>query len=153
MTKILGLDRLQRKLKRLPEAATTEIRAAMEKAAGEIVSMMKSLVAVDSGALRDSIGWTWGQAPKGSLTVASVTSAGGELTLTIYAGNSEAFYARWIEFGTNRHVNAGKFAGSQHPGTSAQPFFYVSWRANKRGTKRAVNKALRDSAKKVAAGG
>lgn len=27
-----------------------------------------------------------------------------------------------LEFGTEPHVNAGQFAGTQHPGTTAQPF-------------------------------
>lgn len=153
MTKIQGLDRLKRKLAKLPAVAKQMIRQAMEAKASEIVAMMKNLVPVDDGTLRDSIGWTWGKAPKGSLTLASVQATGdGDMTLTIYAGNKEAFYARWVEFGTARHENGGLFAGSIHPGTTAQPFFFVSWRANKRRTVRAVRKASRDAAKKVAAG-
>lgn len=153
MTKIQGLDRLNRKLAKLPAVAKQMIRQAMEAKANEIVAMMKNLVPVDDGTLRDSIGWTWGKAPKGSLTLASVKATGdSDMTLTIYAGNKEAFYARWVEFGTARHENGGLFAGSIHPGTTAQPFFFVSWRANKRRTVRAIRKASRDSAKKVAAG-
>ncbi len=153
MTKILNLDRLNRKLAKLPAVAKQMIRQAMEAKANEIVAMMKNLVPVDDGTLRDSIGWTWGKAPKGSLTLASVQATGDNgMTLTIYAGNKEAFYARWVEFGTARHENGGLFAGSIHPGTTAQPFFFVSWRANKRRTVRAIRKASRDSAKKVAAG-
>lgn len=153
MTKILNLDRLNRKLAKLPAVAKQMIRQAMEAKANEVVAMMKNLVPVDDGTLRDSIGWTWGKAPKGSLTLASVQATGDNgMTLTIYAGNKEAFYARWVEFGTARHENGGLFAGSIHPGTPAQPFFFVSWRANKRRTVRAVRKASRDSAKKVAAG-
>lgn len=153
MTKIKGLDRLNRKLAKLPAVAKQMIRQAMEAKANEIVAMMKNLVPVDDGTLRDSIGWTWGKAPKGSLTLASVQATGdSDMTLTIYAGNKEAFYARWVEFGTARHENSGLFAGSVHPGTTAQPFFFVSWRANKRRTVRAIRKASRDSAKKVATG-
>ncbi|UXS00832.1 HK97 gp10 family phage protein [Agrobacterium tumefaciens] len=153
MTKILNLNRLNKKLARLPAVAKEMIRKAMEAKADEIVAMMKSLVPVDGGALRDSIGWTWGKAPKGAMVIASVQAAGEDgMTLTIYAGNSEAYYARWVEFGTARHINGGKFSGSQHPGTTAQPFFYVSWRANKRRTVRAISKATRDAAKKVATG-
>lgn len=153
MTKILNLDRLNRKLAKLPSVAKQMIRQAMEAKANEIVAMMKNLVPVDDGTLRDSIGWTWGKAPKGSLTLASVQATGdSDMTLTIYAGNKDAFYARWVEFGTARHENGGLFAGSNHPGTTAQPFFFVSWRVNKRRTVRAIRKASRDSAKKVAAG-
>lgn len=153
MTKILNLSRLNRKLAQLPSVAKQMIRRAMEAKANEIVAMMKNLVPVDDGTLRDSIGWTWGKAPKGSLTLASVQATGdSDMTLTIYAGNKDAFYARWVEFGTARHENGGLFAGSSHPGTTAQPFFFVSWRVNKKRTVRAVRKAARDSAKKVAAG-
>lgn len=152
MVKILNLARLNRKLRRLPQLATLHIRSEMEKIADDIVAMMKNLVAVDDGDLRDSIGWTWGKAPKGSLAVASVKSSSNDLTLTIYAGNAEAYYARWVEFGTAAHPNKGKFTGTGHPGTSAQPFFFVSFRANKKSAKRAIRKASRDAARKVAAG-
>jgi len=150
---ILGLDRLNRKLKRLPELAEQEIRAAMEQGANEIVAMMKNLVPVDSGELRDSIGWTWGEAPKYSQRIASVKSKDGRLALTIYAGNSSVRYAHLVEFGTAPHVNGGLYAGSQHPGSKASPFFYVSWRALRRRTKGRVTRAITRSAKKAAAGG
>ena len=145
MTKITNLDRLNRKLKQLPAVARELIRAEMAKAADEIVGMMKRLAPVlavpikdrRSGALRDSIGWTWGAAPKGSVVVASVASKSDDMRITIYAGNAEAFYARWVEFGTQK--------------MQAHPYFYVSWRANKRRTVRRLGKAVRDAAKKVAA--
>lgn len=145
MTRITNLDRLNRKLKQLPVVARELIRAEMAKAADEIVAMMKRLAPVlavpvkdrRSGALRDSIGWTWGSAPKGSVVVAAVTSKSGDMAITIYAGNAEAYYARWVEFGTQK--------------MRAQPYFYVSWRANKRRTVRRLGKAVRDAAKKVAA--
>lgn len=152
---IKGLDKLNRKLVRLPVVAKQMIRQQMEKTADEIVAMMKRLVSksTDSGDLQMSIGWTWGKAPKGSMVIAAVKASNESgMTITIYAGNKKAFYARWIEFGTARHENGGIFDGSIHPGTTAQPFFYVSWRASQRAAKRAINKAVRDSAKKVAAG-
>jgi len=153
---IRGLKRLQRKLNKLPAAVKQRIREAMEQGADEIVAMAKSLAPVGNytggGSLRDSIGWTWGRAPKGAMTIGKVQSVGGDLTITIYAGNSEAFYARWVEFGTAPHVNKGKFAGSQHPGTAAQPFFYVSFRANRRRVKGRVSRAITKAAKQVAAG-
>lgn len=155
MTKILNLARLDRKLKRLPTVAKAEIKAGMEEAANEIVAMMQNLVPIgDSMALHDSIAWTWGKAPRGSLAIATVKSSmASDLTLTIYAGDAEAFYARWVEFGIKAHVNGGMFAGSKHPGTRAQPFFYVSWRANKKPTKARVRKAVRTAARKVASSG
>lgn len=150
---IIGLDRLNKKLKKLPAAAEKRIKEAMEIGANEIVALMKSLVPVDSGDLRDSIGWTWGERPKYSQAIATVKSADGKLALTIYAGNSKVRYAHLVEFGTAAHVNGGMFAGTMHPGTKAQPFFFVSWRALRRRTKSRITRAITKSAKEVAAGG
>lgn len=138
MAKIIGLAKLQQKLDRLPDIATEMIKAALEQSADEIVSLAKSLVPVDDGTLRESIGWTWGKAPRGSISLGSMAAAslGGDLTITVYAGSSEAFYARWIEFGTKK--------------MSAQPYFFPSYRANKKHAKRRISKAVRDAARKVA---
>jgi len=151
--KIQGLDRLNRKLRALPAVAQRRIRQAMEQGADEIVTMMKSLCPADSGDLRNSIAWTWGQAPKGALTLAKVTQTGGENTLTVYAGNAEAFYARWVEFGTAPHSAGGLFAGSTIPAVPASPFFFVSFRANRRKVKSRITRAINKAAKDVAAGG
>ncbi|QWY83300.1 putative tail component protein [Rhizobium phage RHph_X2_25] len=156
--KVAGLDRLNRKLALLPIVAQRKIRDAMSDGAGEIVSMMKSLVAVDSGDLKDSIAWTWGAAPKGALTIATVRgrgvrSTGSENTITIYAGNAEAFYARFVEFGTAAHTAGGMFEGATIPAIPASPFFYVSWRANRKRVKSKITRAVNKAAKEVAGGG
>lgn len=144
--KILGLVNLERKLNRLPKVAKDEIKKAMEQGADEIVALMKSLVPISAdgshgnapGTLRDSIGWTWGKAPKGSSIIATaVASIGGELTITIYAGSNEAFYAWWQELGTQKMTK--------------QPYFFVSWRASKNPVLRRIRAASRKSARKVAA--
>jgi HK97 gp10 family phage protein len=153
MARVEGIDRLNRKLARLPAAVQRRIRQAMEQGADEIVAMMKSLVAKDSGDLARSIGWTWGKAPKGALTVARVTQTGTENTLTIYAGNAEAFYARFVEFGTAAHTAGGLYAGATIPAIPASPFFYVSFRANRRRVKGRITRAINKAAKEVAAGG
>lgn len=137
MAKVQGLDKLRKKMRALPDVARKEIRAAMEKGANEIVAMAKGLVPVDNGDLRDSIGWTWGSAPKGSMTLAQAGE--GDFRLTIYAGNDRAFYARWVEFGTEQNT--------------AQPFFYPSYRALRKRTKSRISRAYTKAAKKVAAGG
>lgn len=148
---IQGLEHLQRKLKMLPLKAKQRISEAMVQAADEIVALMKSLVPVDTGALKESIGWTWGKAPKGALTVATVKGAEGDLLLTIYAGNSESFQARFVEFGTKAHTAGGLFAGAEIPAIPASPFFYVSFRALRRRSKARVTRAITKSAKEVAA--
>lgn len=142
---ISGLDLLRAKIRALPDAARAEIRAAMEKSADEMVAMAKRLVPVDSGALRDSIGWTWGAPPKGSIALARSSGGPGE-AITIYAGSrdktlgdADAFYVRWVEFGT---VTA-----------AAQPFFFPSWRALRKRIKSRNTRAVSKAFRKVAAGG
>lgn len=150
---ILGLPRLQKKLKRLPDLAEQAIRKAMGESAAEVVTLAKSLVPKDSGDLAQSIGWTWGDAPKGSMVLGQVRAGSDNLRITIYAGNSEAYYARWVEFGTSGHEQGGIFEGSEHPGTPAQPFFYPAWRAVRRRVKGRVTRAINKAAKQIAAGG
>lgn len=133
---VLNAQRLNRKLAALPDVAKAEIRPALEKSAQEIVALAKSLVPVDQGDLRDSIGWTWGTAPKGSIKIGAVVS--GDLTVTIFAGNSEAFYARWVEFGTQK--------------MRARPYFYPAYRALRKRSKSRIKRAGTKAAKKVAAG-
>ena len=152
-SKILNLARLHRKIAALPDVAKREIMKPLEVAADDIVRMAKSLVPVlkepdarrRAGALRDSIGWTWGKVPKGAATLGKVAASqlGGELTITIYAGSrdkdrgiDDAFYARWVEFGT------------QH--MQAQPYFFPSYRANKKAASRGVRAGIRKAAKAVA---
>lgn len=150
---VKGLEALQRKLDRLPRVVKQRIGKAMEQGADEIVSLAKALVPVDSGSLKESIGWTWGRAPKGAMTLGKVESTGGDLTITVYAGSSDAFWARWVEFGTSAHKAGGKFEGATIPAIPASPFFFVSYRANRRRVKGRITRAINKAAKQVAAGG
>lgn len=153
-TKVLGLDRLRRKLARFPAVVEAEIRLAMEASANEIVAMAKSLAPKESGTLANSIAWTYGDAPKGAIVLGKVKQGrAGNLRITVYAGGPDAFYARMVEFGTAPHLNGGRFAGSQNPGSAAQPFFYPAYRANKKSAKSRISRAINKAAKKVAAGG
>lgn len=136
-TKVRGADRLWRKLQRLPEEVKAAIRPTMEEGAKEIVALMKSRVAVEEGDLRDSIGWTWGEAPQGSLAVETISASG--LKITVYAGNQDVFWARWIELGTSK--------------ASAQPFFFSSYNDLKKRVKAKIGAAVKKAVRKVAASG
>lgn len=141
---VQGLAALERKLTVIiPRRVKAATKAAMERGAQELVDMMKRLVPKDSGDLRDSIGWTWGAAPRYSQKIASVKSQDGDLAITIYAGNDKVRYAHIVEFGSEAHINEGKFAGTKHPGTTAQPFFYVSWRVMRKRIKSRVTREMR----------
>lgn len=146
---ILGLARLQRKLDRMPKVAKELIRQRMAEVADDTVRMMKSLAG--DPAIINSIGWTWGAAPKGSRVVAVAKGAGlgGDLTITIYAGDNDAFYVWWWEFGTADRVQ--KTTGRRAGRMTAGPFFFVSWRAQRRSARNKMRRAVRDAARAVAA--
>ena len=157
-SKVQGLDRLKKKLAKLPQSVKAEMRVAIATGAEEVVALAKSLCPVDDGDLRDSIGWTWGEPPKGSMTLGRIgdvaaAKAGAGLIATIYAGDSKAFYARFVEFGTAPHINRGRFAGTQHPGTAAQAFFFPAYRAVRKRIRGRVTRAVNKAARRVAAGG
>lgn len=135
---IKGAQSLLKKLRRMPEAAKAEIKIAMAAQADETVAFMKRLVPVDRGVLRDSIGWRWGSsAPEGSMAV--VSKGSGDLKITIYAGDKQAFYAAFVEFGTVK--------------MHAEPFFFPGWRASRKGAKNKIRAAIRKAARSVAAEG
>lgn len=141
---VKGIAQLNRKLTvTIPARVEAGTRKAMEKGAQELVDMMKRLVPVSAdgshgnapGTLRDSIGWTWGDAPKGSFTVLK-SSTGGEyagLRITVYAGNKVAYYARWQEFGTSK--------------MPANPFFFPSYRSLRKRIKSRITREMKKAIK------
>ncbi|GAA6190890.1 HK97-gp10 family putative phage morphogenesis protein [Phaeobacter sp. NW0010-22] len=132
---VQGLDRFNRRWQAIPKNARINVRAAMEDAATDIVEEMASRAPYLEGELQASIGWTWGEAPKGSLTIGSVGGTNyGALRITIYVGGGDAFHARFQEFGTAN--------------MPANPFFFPVWRARRKRVKgqisRALSKSIRD---------
>jgi HK97 gp10 family phage protein len=165
-TKVERRQQLLRKLAALPPAARSAMKPALAQSADEMQGMMKRLAPVgpvsghnkarglQPGALRDSIVQTWGGGKERYSSVAGGAGADGDpdLTVTLSAGNSKVRYAHLVEFGTAPHENGGKFKGSQHPGTAAQPFFYPSYRALKKRAKNRMSRAAKKAAQRVAAG-
>ncbi|MBD9372111.1 HK97 gp10 family phage protein [Rhizobium sp. ARZ01] len=131
---VQGLARLNKKLTvTLPKRVEAATRKAMETGAKELVEMMKRLVPVDQGDLRASIGWSWGAPPKGSAIIASSPYDSRGMRIVIYAGNKEAYYARWQEFGT---VNM-----------AANPFFFPSWRSLRKRIKSRITREMKKAVK------
>lgn len=139
-------------LTRVPATVEARLKEAIEKVAEELVAKMKRQAPtyagpeitrsdgspIRPGALRDSIGWTWGtEAPKGSMKIASAGGKFGEhgYSVTIYAGNKEAFYARWVEHGTKQW--------------GGKPFFYGNWRNMRQKVKGRLTRALRKAIKEL----
>ena len=133
--KFLNVAKLNKKLARLPGVARNDMRESLAQSAREITNLMEQLVPQDSGDLAGSIGWTFGKVPKGTLALGFVKS--GELTVAIYCGDSDAYYARWVEFGTQK--------------MAAQPFFFPAYRALRKRASNRIKRSARRSAKKVAA--
>ncbi len=150
------LASFRRKMQAIARSAEKVLPKAMETSAEEICNLARVACPVDDGDLRASIGWTWGDAPAGSVSIGTVGD-GAAMRITIYAGDEKAFYARWVEFGTAPHA-VGKGSdtsvkgarrqqtGAMHPGSTAQPFFFPAYRL---GRKRALNRIRRAIAKAV----
>lgn len=133
-----GIKALNKKLTvSLPRRLEEATRLAMEKSAEELVSMMKRLAPIDTGDLQISISWTWGDAPAGSVVVAKSAEDERGLKITIYAGSKEAYYARWVEFGTKNQ--------------SAHPYFYPAYRSLRKRIKSRTTRAMKKAIKEESA--
>lgn len=138
-----SLKRLQARMNAIPKKVRAAVKPAIEKSAQEIVSKAKALAPVDSGALRNSIDYAFGDGPATRATGAfriTTKAVDPELRVTVYAGDDDAYYARWVEFGTQAHGG--------HPGAVAQPFFFPAWRLGAKlataRIRRAISKAVRE---------
>jgi HK97 gp10 family phage protein len=148
-------DRFLKKLAAIQGAPRKAMREALRKNAEELSDMQRRMAPVASGDLKRSIGYTFGDYRAANANVRGVGGGGAgdpDLTVTVHAGDEKAFYAAFIEFGTKGPYKVGgKFAGAMHPGITAQPFFYPSYRALKRRMKsrltRSGRKAIREAAK------
>ena len=164
--------RLRARLAKIPDIAREAAAAAMEEGAQEIVDAMKMAVRFRRGDLHDSIGWTWGEVPAGSFMIDEIRIGKNKgdqyatLRIKIYAGNKDAFYARFIEFGTAPHslarnasvarassgsgINQRRQQSSkQHPGTPAQPFFYPTWKRERAKFMRRIRDRIRKRIKEA----
>ena len=133
--------RLRARLAKIPDIAREAAAAAMEEGAQEIVDAMTMAAPVDSGDLRDSIGWTWGEVPAGSFVIDEIRSGKNKgdqyatLRIKIYAGNREAFYARFQEFGTRSQP--------------AQTFFFSTWKRERAKFRRRIRERVRKRIKEA----
>lgn len=140
-----GLDRLKRKLtKTIPSSVVDATKKAMEASADEVVGMMQRLAPKDTGKLSKTIGWTWGEPPKGAMVLSRSPKAGDGLVITIYAGDETTLVGERAQF---------QIARLQEFGTQsmkASPFFFPSWRALR---KRARSRVIRQMRKAIRDGG
>lgn len=139
--RIEGRRRLEAKLRAMPQEAKRDIRAALEKSAGEMTDLARRFAPVRSGALKASIGYTFGNFRAANPSVRGVAGGGGrlndqDLTVTVHAGDGTAYYAAFVEFGTSR--------------ASAKPFFFPAYRLVKKRIAARVSRATTKAARRAA---
>ncbi|MFG1330262.1 HK97-gp10 family putative phage morphogenesis protein [Xanthobacter autotrophicus] len=153
MTADNGLASLNRRLKAIPKAAREAVQPALKKAGDDLAKDVAHLAerARDSGDLIKSIAVT----TAGNQTPPYSQPGGGQVVpenqVLVTVGNTAVRYGHMVEYGTAPHENRGEFAGTQHPGTEAQPFFWPAFRLNRKKLanriKRAVGKAVKSEVK------
>ena len=121
---IQGLDKLKAKLNAMPNETRTAIKTALNESADELLDFQRRLVPIDEGDLRDSLIKREGKH---------------DLAVEVAAGGRNAFYARFVEFGTVKRA--------------AQPFFFPAYRALRRKLRGRISRAVTKAAKKVAGSG
>ena len=125
-----GVAALRRKLtKKVPEALREQIKKDLEKWADEVVQMAKGLAPKKEHKLVNSIGWTWGEAPAGSITIGTFRgNQFGTMRVTIYAGDQTTMV-------TNKRGHKFQNAWLQEVGTRAMqstPYFFPAYRSLKK---------------------
>lgn len=135
---VKGLKSLQRKLAvTIPARVKKLTRSALAVWADKTVASAEAFAPELTGSLVNSIGWVWGNTPpKGSISIGTIDGGDPDLTITIFAGDDESYYARWQEFGT---VNM-----------AANPFFFPAVRLNARAGRARVRRAIRQGIKEGA---
>lgn len=117
-------DRLRRRLKAIPAHVKRAAEAQLEKNAADLVETQKRFAPVDDGKLKASI-------------KQEDVSDDTRISRKVSAGDREAFYAAWVEFG--------------HGQAAPRPFFWPAYRLMKRrfrsrmtrAAKKAVQEAIR----------
>lgn len=131
--KLEGFAELEKELEKLGKTVTQKasMRRALRKAAEPMVEAAKQKVPVDDGDLRDSITIST-RLNKRQGRMHRRMFRDDRASVELFLGPSYELggggrHAHLVEFGTRPHINKGKFAGSQHPGTRPQPFMRPAW--------------------------
>jgi len=156
-----GLERLKRRIARIPENIRAPVQAAVQANAEMLAAEIRKVAPEDSGKLRQSV-----RTKQGDTDLVTLVLAGGELTtVPIREGSDITWdYALGVEFGVERHTQQGMFAldpsinlktragrraakGKQkfHPGTKGTRFFYGTWQVEKRRLKARLRAAMKRS--------
>jgi len=137
-------------MRRAPKIYAEIIDKTLAKSGKEMERSVRALVPVGrSGRLRNSVG-----------SKIEAALDGVSRSVVIFAGDDDAFYSRFVEFGTQgsqkgervSRASGDRAAGRTHTGTKARPFFWPAYRIMRRLLKRRLKSASRRAARKVVGG-
>lgn len=152
MAKLKNRDAALRKLAAIPPAVRSAAKQALAQSADEITDAIRAAAPQGAtGELKKSIAQTWGGGKVRYSSLSGLTGESGDpdLSVRISAGNSKVRYAHLVEFGTAPHINGGLFAGTEHPGTRAQGFFYPTYRRMRKRARGRVSRAITKAIKQL----
>lgn len=128
--KIIGLERLSKRLKELPQGATDAVLSELSAGAQEIRNDAVAKAAIDTGRM------------KGGIIARELTN--GKQGYEVVAN---VFYSGFVEFGTGKRVNRALIAkypklaaqvralvkgGGRNPNARSQPFFTPAYEKNQK---------------------
>lgn len=145
--------KLAKRLEAIPAEIVAELRPALVKGAEDVASAMRALAPEDEGDLKASIAVTGpGQTTPAYASEGDRRTAGPNQAL-VTVGNPDVRHGHMVEFGTAPHTNGGQFAGTQNPGTEAQPFMQPAVRITRAKVQRRITTAINRAVKKAATEG
>lgn len=133
--KVEGFKDLDEALKDLTQSAGKGVmRRSLKKAAEPLVELARAGVPVDKGKLAASMAVST-KLDKRQRGMHRKMFRNDKAAVEMFVGPSYDLgaggrHGHLVEFGTAPHINKGKFAGSQHPGTAPQPFMRSAWDAD-----------------------
>lgn len=150
--KMLNLERVKARLRRLPQAMKAAVEEQLTAEAEELAAAMRRAAPVITGALRGSIRVEDGDRPLSKKVIAGgvpetrkrvrkgVADADFAKAKATGGFKGEFDYSRGVEFG-HRTPAGGHVA--------AEPFFYPTYRARKKAMRRRLTTAARKALKKI----
>lgn len=124
--KVQNLDKLRRKLRRMPDVVKQATREAFVENANELVGMMNRLAPEISGTMKETISWEFANNSNSRIGVKGQEGLGIIVTAGADDENDPGFYASMVEFGT-----------VDNP---PHPFFFPAYRALRRRMKSRVSR-------------
>lgn len=148
---VKGVQSFKKRLRDVPDNVRNEVVLSMQRLAERVTREMRAFNPLTDADIE--INWTWGDAPKGSVTLGTVRSGKNkgktydQIAITLYArGRYIPEMARWFEYGTSQRVQ--KKTGRRTGRITAQPYFFPVYRANEKRISSTIGAAVRRGFKK-----